>query len=371
MSIVELSDRMGAQRAMPYRRVLVAGGGAWGAALAAVAARAGREATIWARRPELAAELDRDKRNRAGLGDIALPEAIRAAADLAEAARGAEVALLAVPSVAVRAAARALAAALPPGAPIALCAKGIERGTGLLMSQVVASESPGRPVAVLSGPSFAEEVARDLPTAVAIASDCAAHQGEASVAARLAASLGTARFRPYLSDDMIGAEVGGTVKNVIAIMSGMAEGAGFGANARAALITRGLDEIQRLAEALGGRRETVAGLSGLGDLMLTASSPQSRNFSYGAQLGRRVPPAKLFGGRPVVVEGIENALSVTDLARRLGVRMPICEAVRAVVHEGEPFADAFERLWTAPLESEPRALDLELAHPAVAAQAGS
>ncbi|MGF1660604.1 MAG: NAD(P)H-dependent glycerol-3-phosphate dehydrogenase [Rubrimonas sp.] len=369
MTVVDLSERMGAQRAMPYRRVLVAGGGAWGAALAAVAARAGREVVVWARRPELAAEIDCDKRNRAALGDIALPETIRATADLVEAARGADAALLVVPSVAIRETARALAAVLPAGAPVVLCAKGIERETGLLMSQVVASESPGRPVAVLSGPSFAEEVARDLPTAVTIASDCAAHQGEASVAARLALSLGTERFRPYLSDDMTGAEVGGTVKNVIAIACGMAQGAGFGSNARAALITRGLDEIKTLADALGGRRETVTGLSGMGDLMLTASSTQSRNFSYGEQIGRRVPPAKLFGGRPVVVEGIENALSVTDLARRLGVRMPICEAVRAVIHEGESFSDMFERLWTAPLESEPRALDLELAHPAAAGEA--
>ncbi|TVQ52551.1 MAG: NAD(P)-dependent glycerol-3-phosphate dehydrogenase [Rhodobacteraceae bacterium] len=356
---------MGAPRATPYQRLAVVGGGAWGSALAAVAARAGRDVVVWARRAELAAEIDAEKRNRRYFGDdVALPAAVRATADLAEATAGAEAALLVVPSVAVREAARALAAVLPAGAPVVLCAKGIERDTGLLMSDVVIAESPGRAVGVLSGPTFADEVVRDLPTAVTIASNCAAEDGEASVAARMALSLGTERFRPYLSDDMTGAEVGGTVKNVIAIACGMAEGAGFGSNARAALITRGLDEIKTLADALGGRRETVTGLSGVGDLMLTASSTQSRNFSYGVQMGQGVPVEKLFGGRKVVVEGVENALSVTDLARRRGVRMPICEAVRTVVHEGVPFERAFEKLWTAPIESEPRALDLELAHPA-------
>lgn len=364
MTLLELAQRMGAPGATPYRHLAVIGGGAWGSALAAAAARAGREVTIWARRPELAAEIDLHKTNGAAFGpDVALPRAVRATADLAAAASRAEAALLVVPSVSVRETARALAAALPAGAPVVLCAKGIERATGLLMSAVVLEESPGRGVGILSGPTFAAEVVRDLPTAVTIASPCAASDGEASVAARMALSLGSERFRPYLSDDMTGAEVGGAVKNVVAIACGMAEGAGFGSNARAALITRGLDEIKQLAEALGGRRETVTGLSGAGDLMLTCSSTQSRNFSFGVQVGRGVPANSLFDGRPVVVEGVENALSVTELARRTGVGMPICELTRAVIHEGVDFARAFERLWTAPIESEPRAMDLELAHP--------
>ena len=349
----------------PFQRLAVVGGGAWGTALAAVAVRAGRDVTLWARRADTVAEINARHTNSAYLGDDPLPAGLRATADLAEALAGAEAVLLVVPSPAVREMARALDAIAPRHVPVVLCAKGVERGTGLLMSDVVTDESPGRPVAALSGPTFADEVARDLPTAVTIASPCTADQDpQTSVAARLALSMGTERFRPYLSDDMTGAEVGGTVKNVIAIACGMAEGAGFGSNARAALITRGLDEIKHLAEALGGRRETVSGLSGVGDLMLTCSSTQSRNLSFGVQMGQGIARDQVFGGRHVVVEGIENAIAVTDLARRAHVTMPICEAVRRVVHDGQPFAEAFNALWTSPIEAEPLGLDLTLAHPA-------
>jgi glycerol-3-phosphate dehydrogenase (NAD(P)+) len=343
----------------------VLGGGAWGTALAAAAVRAGRSVILWARCRETVRDINDRRLNRGHLGEASLPEGLRATTTMAEAAAEAEAVLLAVPSPAVRAVMRALHSVSAPGVPVVLCAKGIERSTGLLMSRVVADESPGRPVAVLSGPSFADEVVRGLPTAVTIASPCAAGEDpETSVAARLALALGSGSFRPYISDDMTGVEIGGTVKNVIAIACGMAEGAGFGSNARAALITRGLDEIKRLAEALGGRRETVSGLSGVGDLMLTCSSTQSRNFSFGVQLGRGIPRAAVFGGRAVVVEGIENAVAVTDLARQAAVEMPICEAVRRVVHEDQPFADAFQELWTRPLRAEPSTLDISLAHPA-------
>ena len=365
MSAFDLSGTVPPQRSGPYASVAVIGGGAWGTALAAVAARAGRSVRLWARRAETVREINRHRTNAAYLGDAPLPEGLWATADLGEALDGAEAMLLVVPSPAVRETMRAIDAIAPKGVPAVLCAKGVERGSGLLMSDVVTDESPGRAVAALSGPTFADEVIRDLPTAVTIASPCAADQDPAtSVAARMAVSLGTERFRPYISDDMTGAEIGGTVKNVIAIACGMAEGAGFGSNARAALITRGLDEIKALAEALGGRRETVTGLSGAGDLMLTCSSTQSRNFSFGVQLGRGIPRAEVFGGRPVVVEGIENAIAVTDLAHRARVAMPICEAVKRVVHEGEPFSEAFHALWTRPIEAEPRGLDVRLAHPA-------
>jgi glycerol-3-phosphate dehydrogenase (NAD(P)+) len=309
--------------AAPYGRIAVLGGGAWGAALAGVAARAGTPAAHWARRPEAAPPV---------------PASVAVTGVLAVALAGAEAALLAVPSPALRAVAAAAHAAAPPGCAMVLCAKGVERGTGLLMAQVLAEACPGRPVAALSGPSFAAEVARGLPTAVVIASPCAGGPApESSVAARLAVSLSGPAFRPYVSDDLAGVEIGGAVKNVIAIASGMAAGAGFGDNARA---------------ALGGRAETVMGLSGLGDLMLTCSSPQSRNFALGHALGRGLTRAQAFDGRAVTVEGEENALSVTDLARRLGVEAPICEAVRAVLHEGLPFAEAFARLWARPLRAE-------------------
>jgi len=349
----------------PFRRIAVVGGGAWGAALAGVARRAGREVSLWARDGDVVADINRNRRNSAYLGcDVTLPEGIFATTDLAEALSGACAVLLVVPSHATREV-TGLAHAVAPGAsPFVLCAKGIERGTGLLMSDVVADAAPGRPVAVLSGPTFAAEVARNLPTAVTIASDCLKDASpETSVAARLALALGGDRFRPYVSDDMTGAEIGGTVKNVIAIACGMAEGAGFGSNARAALITRGLDEIKLLAEAMGGRRETVTGLSGVGDLMLTCSSTQSRNFSYGVQIGQGRAREDLFDGRKVVVEGVLNAISVTELARKTHVAMPICEAVRSVIHDGHSFAETFERLWTQPIQAEPRALDFEFAHP--------
>jgi glycerol-3-phosphate dehydrogenase (NAD(P)+) len=325
---------------------------------------------VWARREETVLEINAHHTNTAYLGASTLPETVKATADLDKALAGADVVLLVVPSPAIRTTARAVHRILQPHVPMVLCAKGVERVSGELMSDVVMDESPGRPVAALSGPTFADEVVRDLPTAVTIASPCAADQDpETSVAARLAVSMGTERFRPYVSDDMTGAEIGGTVKNVIAIACGMAEGAGFGSNARAALITRGLDEIKALAAALGGRRETTTGLAGVGDLMLTCSSTQSRNFSFGQQLGQGIARENVFGGRHVVVEGIENAIAVTDLAHRVGVHMPICEAVKRVVHGGESFADAFHALWTGPLEAEPRALDFELEHPAAVSAA--
>jgi glycerol-3-phosphate dehydrogenase (NAD(P)+) len=360
MTVIDLTALGGGGGSGPYDRVAVFGGGAWGTALAAVAARAGRETTLWARDAQTAREIDAEGLNRAYLDGLPLPRTLRATDDMAQAARGAEAALVVVPSGALRAVVAAVHAVLPVGAPITLGAKGVEQGTGLLMTEAAAEAAPGRDIAVLSGPSFADEVARDMPTAVVIASPCAAGAApESSVAARMALTMGTESFRPWFSDDVIGVEVGGAVKNVIAIACGMAQGAGFGLNARAALITRGLDEIKTLADALGGRRETVTGLSGMGDLTLTASDPKSRNFAFGLKLGRGEAPDPR-----TLVEGAPNAISVTDLARARGVSMPICEAVRRVVHEGQSFSDAFRALWTAPIEAEPRALDVALAHPA-------
>ena len=361
--------------ARPYDRLAVIGAGAWGTALAITAARSGRQVALWTRRPEHAQAMRDSRRNLDYLPEGAvLPESLHPTADMAEALRGAEAVLLVVPSAAVAETAALMAPHLAAGVPVALGAKGIEPGTGLLMTDVAARALPGRPMACVSGPNFADQTALGHPTAATVASDCGARfrtAPERTVAVRLAVSLGTPSFRPYVSDDLTGVEIGGAIKNVIAVACGIASGAGFGENTRAALATRGLAEMKRLSEARGGRRETVTGRAGVGDLMLTCFSDHSRNLRLGLQLGAGVPRADCFDGKPVVVEGEGAAISVTDLARLKGVHLPICEAVRAILHEGLPIPDAFGRLWGGPLEGEPKALDLLLGHPSAQGAVGT
>ncbi|QDL92791.1 NAD(P)-dependent glycerol-3-phosphate dehydrogenase [Paroceanicella profunda] len=352
-----------------YDNVAVIGAGAWGTALACVLVRAGRNVTLWARRPELAEEINSTGLNQRYLPDIPLPEGLRAVSDMGEALAGAQAVLIVTPSVSIREITEQAHALAAPEVPLFICAKGVEKGTHLLMSGIAEDAAPGRVIGVISGPTFAVEVAADAPTAVTIASnepewdkDIAHH-----AAARMAQSMGTYSFRPYVSNDMVGVEIGGAVKNVVAIACGILEGAGFGMNARAALITRGLSEIKELAVAMGGTRETVTGLAGMGDLMLTCSSTKSRNFSYGRQRGAGIAHDAVFEGKPVVVEGHGNALTVTDLARALGVFMPICEMTRSILHDDVPIGHAFAEYWAAPLQAEPRALDIEIAHPAAEA----
>jgi glycerol-3-phosphate dehydrogenase (NAD(P)+) len=354
--------------AHPYARAAVIGAGAWGTALAATLARAGVATSLWGRDGGVIAAINAD-RATPFLPGVTLPDGLRGVVDLRAALAGAEVALIVVPSRAVRPVACAVAAHAPPGLPVAVCAKGIEADTGLLMAQVAGEELAGRPVGCVSGPTFARETALGHPTAATVAfpfTHADRLNPAASPAVRLALSLSTESFRAYVSDDLVGVEIGGAVKNVIAIACGMMTGAGYAENTRAALITRGVDEMKRLAEALGGRRETVTGLSGVGDLTLTCSSPTSRNMALGLQLGQGVARGDCFDGQPVVVEGEANAVSVTDLARRVGVRLPICETVRAILHEGRPLAEAFAALWARPIEAEPRAMDLSFSHPATA-----
>lgn len=348
----------------PIDRIAVIGAGAWGTALAITAARAGRKVTLWAREPEVTEAIRRTHTNPIFLPGITLPREIAATCDLDAAATSADVLLLAVPSQHIRAACRKLHRIVPGDVPVVVCAKGIERDTGLLLQAVVGEEMPRTSIAVLSGPTFAHEVAAGQPTAVTIASDDVAAAGERSLAAQVAVALGTRSFRTYVTDDVVGVEVGGAVKNVLALASGMAAGLGFGANARAAIITRGLSEIQILCEALGGRRETVAGLAGIGDLTLTCSSEQSRNMRYGMGLATGRTAADVFDGRPVVIEGVENVVSVTALARQLGIDMPICEAVRAVLIDGTPIREAVAALMDRPLRAEPYDIDLVLPRPA-------
>jgi glycerol-3-phosphate dehydrogenase (NAD(P)+) len=301
---------------------------------------------------------------------VAIPAGVRAVSDLSHAIDGAEAVLIVVPSRAVRGLACRVAPLLLSGVPVAVCAKGIEAGTGFLMTQVAESElaaEPGAwPVGAISGPTFAAETALGHPTAATVAfpfTFADRLSPGASPAVRMALSLSHSRFRAYVSDDLVGVEVGGAVKNVIAIACGMMIGAGFGENTRAALITRGIDEMKALAEALGGRRETVTGLSGTGDLTLTCSSPTSRNMSLGLQLGQGTLRADCFDGRPVVVEGEANAVSITDLGRRVGVELPICETVRRILCDGVDIEAAFAALWARPIEAEPRAMDLSFPLP--------
>lgn len=352
-----------------FRRVAVVGGGAWGTALALTAERAGNATRLWVRESD-AVEAIRQTRCNPFLADHPLPESLTVSSDLGETLSSADLVLLVLPSQFLRPLARQVEALLAPDIPVVICSKGIEGETGALMSQIVAEEMPGRSWAVLSGPSFAAEVAEGQPTAVTIAAREACMADPATLplglAARVAVTLGTPSFRPYLSDDPVGVEVGGAVKNVLAIACGIAAGQGLGSNPRAALITRGLAEIKRLAEALGGRRETVTGLAGIGDLTLTCSSEQSRNFSFGKALGEGRSAQEALAGKTAVVEGAENARSVTALARKQGVEMPICEAVNAILHEGCSVESAMQALLNRPLRGESRALEphVALPHPA-------
>jgi glycerol-3-phosphate dehydrogenase (NAD(P)+) len=328
------------------KRLAVIGGGAWGTALATVAARAGAEIVLWARDPTIVDAINRRHENPLYLPGIALDPAIVATTDAAAALAGTGAALIVVPAQFLRGVLAMLAPLMPAGLPLLLCAKGIETKSLKTMSELVGEILPEAPVAVLSGPSFAAEVARDLPTAVTIASRAPA------LAHAFVSALGGARFRPYSSLDPIGAEIGGAVKNVLAIACGIIEGRGLGDNARAALITRGLAEIIRVGVAKGGEADTFRGLSGLGDLVLTCTAGQSRNYSLGLALGRGVSLAEALAGTRSVVEGVATAASVARLAERLLVEMPITAAVDGVLHRGMAIDMMIDGLLSRPYRSE-------------------
>lgn len=351
-----------------FSNISVIGGGAWGTALALSAYRAGCRTSLWIREEHAVREVSETRVNPF-LPDIPLPEAITVTSNLAEALQGADCVILAVPSQFLRVTAQRCEALLAPGIPVVICSKGIEAESGKLMTAVVADAMPQRPQAVLSGPSFAKEVALGQPTAVTVAVECDSPEDllhPKNLATRIAISLSTKTFRPYVSDDPVGVEVGGAVKNVIAIACGMAAGRGLGANPRAALITRGLAEINRLAVALGGRSETVSGLAGIGDLALTCSDEQSRNFSFGKKLAMGEHTSFQNTPNAPVVEGAWNAMSVVDLARSLGIEMPICEMVHSVVHLDVPIDQAMEDLLTRPIRAEVRSVEslVRIPHPA-------
>jgi glycerol-3-phosphate dehydrogenase (NAD(P)+) len=327
------------------KRVGILGGGAWGTALAEVAARAGLAPLLWAREGEVVEAIATRRENPLFLPGVALDgaiEATREARDLL----ACDVLLAVVPAQHLRATLAALAADLPAGLPVVLCAKGVEATSLKLMTEVLAETAPKATPAVLSGPSFASEVARGLPTAVTLAA------ADLDLARSLAEAIATPTFRPYASDDMIGAEAGGAIKNVLAIACGVAEGRGLGRGAQAALITRGFAELTRLAVALGGEAETVAGLCGLGDLVLTCSSQTSRNMSLGVAIGGGASLADALAGKLTVAEGVASAPAVTALARRHGVETPICEAVRAILAGELEVGAAIAALLARPLKTE-------------------
>jgi glycerol-3-phosphate dehydrogenase (NAD(P)+) len=326
-------------------RIGVVGAGAWGTALALTARRAGSAVVLWARDSALVQTINSDHGNPRYLPGIALDPAIRATGDLAEAA-AADALLLVTPAQNLRQIAGLLAPHLAADRPLVVCAKGIEQGTGALLSEVLAEALPGRPLAVLSGPTFAREVARGLPTAVTLATD------DGALGETLAAALGSRSFRPYLTRDLVGAQIGGAVKNVIAIACGIVAGRQLGDNARAALITRGLAEVVRLGRAKGGQSETLMGLSGLGDLTLTCSAPQSRNYSLGAALGAGKSLAQVLAERHTVAEGVFSAAAVSTLARELAIDMPIAAAVDAVLNRGAAIDATIEGLLARPFRAE-------------------
>jgi len=319
--------------------VAVLGPGSWGTALALLLARNGHTVRLWGHDPEEIAPLRRERENRRYLPGIPFLSTLTVGVDLAEAVAGADLALAVVPSHAYGATLTRLRSYLPADAGFAWATKGLEHGGGRFLHEVTAEIlGVAWPVAVISGPSFAGEVARGLPTAVTVASDDAMH------ARRVAALLHGSNLRAYTSADVIGVELGGAVKNVLAIAAGIADGLGFGANARAALITRGLAEMARLGLVVGGQRETFMGLAGIGDLVLTCTDDQSRNRRFGLAVGRGETPKSAATAIGQVVEGAATAREVLRLARRRGVEMPITEQVNNVLYHGQEPRRAVEIL---------------------------
>ncbi len=321
----------------PFSHIAVLGAGAWGTALALASLAAGRKTTLWVREDDVLATIHERGENRF-LPGVSLPKELIATGDLAQAAK-ADALLLVVPAQVLHGFADRLKPLIAPGTPLVICAKGIELGSGKLVTEVLAQAAPQAQAAILSGPSFARDVARGLPTAVTIAA-------KGDLAATLQTSLGSATFRPYASDDLTGVALGGAAKNVYAIACGVVEGMGLGENARAALLARSFAELARLGEALGAKRETLMGLSGLGDLVLTATSKSSRNFSFGVALGEAKAPAG------ALAEGVDTAPALVARAKAVNVEMPIAEAVADLLSGALPPGEAVMRLMGRPLKAE-------------------
>jgi glycerol-3-phosphate dehydrogenase (NAD(P)+) len=326
-----------------YRHIAILGAGAWGTALANAVAATGRAVTLYARDPAVATEIAKSRTNAARLPGIAVASEITATNSLGEAAE-ADVLLLAVPTSSLRELANSIASMIRPAIPLIACAKGIERGSEKFVTEILAEAAPLAQPAVLSGPSFAADVGRGLPTAVTLG----AH--DEGLAASLAAAISSPAFRLYHSTDVRGIEIGGAAKNVLAIAAGIVVGCGLGASAQAALTTRGFAELSRLGKAFGARPETLMGLSGLGDLVLTCSSPQSRNYSFGLAVGRGRSPAELRSGP--LAEGVFTAPVLVEIARKKGIEMPISQAVGGILSGRINVEEAISGLLSRPLKAE-------------------
>ncbi|WP_434058492.1 NAD(P)H-dependent glycerol-3-phosphate dehydrogenase [Coralliovum pocilloporae] len=330
-----------------FNHIGVIGAGAYGTALALAARRAGRSVTLWGRDADILDEISQSRTNQRYLGDVQWPEVLTTCKAL-EGLVGCDAVLLVTPTQSTRSMAAAIAPVLGAGTPVVLAAKGLETGSQKRVSDVFLEEAPDLVPAVLSGPSFASDVASGLPTAVTIAAD------DLSLASSLCEALKGPALRPYASDDLVGVQLGGALKNVMAIAAGMVDGRALGASAKAALVTRGFAELSRLAVANGAKAETLGGLSGLGDLILTCSTPQSRNYTYGYALGQGQPPQELARPGSKLVEGAVTASVAAALARDCGVDAPITAAVAAIIEGGLDLETAIRNLMTRPLMTEIR-----------------
>ncbi len=326
-------------------KISVIGAGAWGTALAITAERAGNEVLVWAREGDVVTSINTVHTNKF-LPSAVLSDKIQATDDLQKAIDFAEVVLLVAPAQFTRSVLEQIRPMWRDDVPLVLCAKGLEVSSGLLLTEVAKDVLPNATICVLSGPGFAAEVAKGNPTATTIAAE------DGKLAEQLVKMMGSAMFRPYFSTDIVAPEVCGALKNVIAIAAGVVDGCGFGDNGRAALITRGLSEMARFARALGGHRSTVLGMSGVGDLVLTCCSAQSRNYSFGYQLGCHKNAAQVLAESTATVEGVPTAAAVMKRARALNVDMPICEAVENVLYHNQSVQDILRGLLSRPYKSE-------------------
>jgi glycerol-3-phosphate dehydrogenase (NAD(P)+) len=327
-----------------FERISVIGSGAWGTALALAAVRAGRDVMLWSRDSDQAQEMQKTRENKRRLPGIMLPDAVHITPSLKDAAAHGRALLLAVPAQSLRGVAEALSLVTKQGLPIVVCAKGIDVQSGEFMSEIIADTLIGTMPAILSGPSFADDVARGLPTAVVLAAPLG------DVAGALANALSSSSFRIYHSTDIRGVEIGGAAKNVLAIAAGIVEGRGLGESARAAIVARGFAELRRFADSYRAKPETLMGLSGLGDLVLTAGSLKSRNFAFGHDLGRGLSVVQAGGGR--LAEGVHTARVLGDMARARGIEMPIAEAVSAILRGKLTVDGAVETLMARPVKGE-------------------
>jgi len=323
-------------------KIGIIGAGAWGTALAQCLAEAGKDVTLWAREPEVVDEINTQHTNSDFLPRIPLNPAIRATGSIASTAE-CDTILLVTPAQYVRPTLHSLKAEIAQRKPIVICAKGIELESGQLMSEVAQEEVPDASIAILTGPTFAAEIAHGLPSAVTIAAK------DKDVAQEIRDGLASRSLRPYITEDLLGAQIGGAVKNVIAIAAGVLQGRALGESARAALITRGLAEIARLASAMGAKKETLMGMCGIGDLMLTCTSMQSRNYSFGVQLGEGMSVEDILGGRKSVTEGFHTAKALMVMAKNHAVDMPISEAVHRCLNDGLSIDDAIDAMLERPL----------------------